>query len=92
MFDTFLKRGTTMEGIYIAKAAASLGAAFVMGIGCIAPAYGQGLIGAEACKNIGKYPNSEKKISTTMFLAMAIVESSALYALFIALLLILLNR
>lgn len=81
-----------MEGIYIVKAAASLGAALVMGIGCIAPAYGQGLIGAEACKNIGKYPESAGKISTTMFLAMVIVESSALYALIIALLLIGLNR
>jgi F-type H+-transporting ATPase subunit c len=80
------------DGIYIVKAAASIGAALVMGIGCIAPAYGQGLIGAEACKNIGKYPESYNNISKTMLLALAIVESSALYALLIALLLIFFNR
>lgn len=80
-----------MEGIFIAKAAALLGSAFVMGIGCIAPAYGQGLIGAEACRNIGKFPQSSKEIRTTMLLAMGIVESSAVYALLIALLLLFLR-
>ena len=80
-----------MEGIVIAQAAALIGAALVMGIGCIAPAYGQGLIGAEACKNIGKYPQSAKDIRTTMLLAMGIVESSAVYALLISLLLIFLR-
>lgn len=80
-----------MEGEIIAKAAALIGSALVMGIGCIAPAYGQGLIGAEACKNIGKYPQSSKDIRTTMLLAMGIVESSAVYALLIALLLLFLR-
>lgn len=75
----------------IVKAAALLGSAFVMGIGCISPAYGQGLIGAEACKNIGKYPQSSKDIRTTMLLAMGIVESSAVYALLIAILLLFLR-
>ena len=47
----------------------------VMGIGCIAPAYGQGLIGAEACKNIGKYPGKYKvKSDPNNVLAMVIVE------------------
>ncbi len=73
-----------MEGIYIAKAAGYIGAALAMGIGSIAPAYGQGLIGSKACENIGKYPESASKIRTTMVLALAIVESSALYALIIA--------
>lgn len=81
-----------MEELVLAKAAAFLGAAFVMGIGCMAPAYGQGLIGTEACKNIGKYPASTTDIRTTMLIAMGFVESSAIYAFLIALLLIFLNR
>lgn len=80
-----------MEGVFIAKAAAVLGAAFVVGVGCIAPAYGQGLVGSEACKNIGKYPQSSKDIRATMILAMGIIESSAVYALLIALLLLFLR-
>jgi F-type H+-transporting ATPase subunit c len=73
----------------IAVAAAYIGAAIVMGIGSIAPAYGQGLIGARACENMGKYPESSRDIRNAMLLAMAIVESSALYAFIIALMLVL---
>jgi F-type H+-transporting ATPase subunit c len=80
-----------MEEMAIVKAAAVLGAAFVVGVGCIAPAYGQGLVGSEACKNIGKYPQSSKDIRATMILAMGIIESSAVYALLIALLLLFLR-
>ena len=81
-----------MEGIFYAKAAAYLGAAFAMGIGAIGPALGQGFIGTKACESIGKYPESAGKIRMTMMISMAIVESSALYAFLIAGLLILFNK
>jgi F-type H+-transporting ATPase subunit c len=77
-----------MEGIFIAKAAAYIGAALVMGIGSISPAYGQGLVGAKACENIGKYPESSGDIRTAMYIAMGVIESSAVYSLIIALCLI----
>ena len=81
-----------MEGAMIAKAAAFIGAAIAMGVGSLSPAYGQGLIGAKACESIGKYPESADKIRMTMMIAMGIVESSAVYALLISLLLIFLNQ
>ncbi|MCX5922715.1 MAG: ATP synthase F0 subunit C [Candidatus Dependentiae bacterium] len=77
-----------MEDQVYAKVAAYMGAALVMGIGSIGPALGQGLIGMKACENIGKYPESSGKISQTMMIAMGLVETSAIYALLIALLLI----
>ena len=70
--------------IYYAKAAAFMGAAFVMGIASIGPAIGQGLIGMKACENIGKFPESAGKIRTAMFLACTLVETVAIYALLIA--------
>jgi F-type H+-transporting ATPase subunit c len=73
-----------MDTIYFAKAAAFLGAAFAMGVGCFGPALGQGLIGMRACENIGKYPESGGNIRTTMMIAMGLVETSAIYALLIA--------
>lgn len=85
------KKGFTMDGIdgiYIAKAAAFIGAAFAMGIGSIGPALGQGNIGTAACENVGKYPESADKIRNTMIIALGIVESSAVYALVISLFLI----
>lgn len=77
-----------MEDIEIVKAAVALGAAFVMGIGTIGPALGQGLIGSKACENIGKYPESANKIQASMLIAMSLVETSAIFALLIAFLLV----
>lgn len=73
-----------MDTIYFAKAAAFLGAAIAMGVGSIGPALGQGMIGMKACENIGKYPESGSNIRTTMMIAMGLVETSAIYALLIA--------
>lgn len=81
-----------MEGVFYAKAAAFLGAAIAMGIGTIGPAIGQGLIGTKACESIGKYPESSQQVRTTMFLAMIIVETSAIYAFIVSLLLVFFNR
>lgn len=81
-----------MQEMEIAKAAAFIGAALAMGIGGLSPAYGQGLIGAQACKSIGKYPESADKIRGAMLIALGIVESTAVYAFLIALLLIIFNR
>ena len=83
-----------MDEMYLAyiKIAAYIGAAFAMGIGTIGPALGQGNIGARACENIGKYPESAGQIRTTMFLSMGIVETSAIYAFLISLFLIFIGK
>ncbi len=69
-----------------------MGAAIAMGIGSLGPALGMGLIGMKACENIGKYTESSGKIRTTMIIAMALVETTALYCLMIAGALLFLNR
>lgn len=69
--------------VYV-KVAAYAGAAFVMGIGTIGPALGQGKIAAEACKNIGKYPESYGQIRNAMVIGLALVETCAIYALLVA--------
>ncbi len=74
-----------MEEIFYAKAAAYLGAAFAMSIGCIGPSLSQGFIGAKACENIGKYPEGASAIRTAMMISMGVIESSAVYNLIIAL-------
>lgn len=77
-----------IEGVYYAKAAAFLGAAIAMGVGTIGPALGQGIIGAKACENIGKYPESASQISKAMLLAMILVETSAIYALVVSMMIL----
>ena len=71
-----------------AKVAAYLAAGICMGVGSIGPALGQGYTGGKACESIGKKPESAGVIGKTMITAMAITESSAIYAFLIALLLI----
>lgn len=73
-----------MDGVYVAQAAAFLGAALAMGVGSIGPALGQGFVGKAACENIGKYPESSAQIRTTMMIAMGLVETAAIYAALVA--------
>lgn len=73
-----------IDGVFYAKAAALLAAGFAAGIGSIGPALGQGFIGMKACENIGKYPENSSKIRTAMFMAMALVETCAIYPSIIA--------
>lgn len=75
-----------------AQAAAFLGAAIAMGVGSIGPALGQGMIGSKACEGVGKHPENYSKIRMTMIIAMGIVESAAVYALLIAIMLIVYGR
>jgi F-type H+-transporting ATPase subunit c len=77
-----------MEGIYAAKVAAFVGAAFVMAIGSMAPAYGQAMVASKALENIGKYPQSTKDITFVLYASLAVIESSAIYALLISFMLI----
>jgi len=73
-----------IDGLFYAKAAALLGAAIAVGVGVMGPALGQGAIGTKACESIGKYPESSGKIQTTMLMAMALVETCAIYPTIIA--------
>lgn len=77
-----------IDGIYIAKAAAAIGAAIAMGVGAIGPALGQGLVGMKACESIGKNSESAKEVRAAMMIAMGMVETSAIYAFIVALFLI----
>ena len=81
-----------MEGIFGVQAAAMFGAAFAIAVGTIGPALGQGMIGTKAMEAIGKNPDVANKVRTPMLLAMAVVETSGVFAFAIAIMLIFLNR
>ncbi len=54
-------------------------------IGTIAPAVSIGFIGSTAVKSIGRNPEAETKVQTSMILANAFAEAIAIYSLVIAL-------
>lgn len=73
-----------MEDIALIKAAACIGVSIAMGLGVLGPALGQGLVGMKACENMGKYPESADRIRTAMMLAMALIETCAIYVTLVA--------
>ncbi len=80
--------GITITGQDIVKAAALLGAGIAMGLGAIGPGVGEGFAAGKACESIGKRPDEAGLITRTMLVGQAVSESTGIYSLVIALLLI----
>jgi F-type H+-transporting ATPase subunit c len=72
----------------IAKAAALLGAGICMGIGALGPGLGEGFTAGKACEGIARSPENAGLITRTMLIGQAVSESTGIYSLVVALLLI----
>ena len=66
----------------------ALAAGICMGIGAIGPGIGEGNAVSKACEAIGRQPESKGDVTSTMLFGCAIAETTGLYALVIAILLI----
>jgi F-type H+-transporting ATPase subunit c len=77
---------TTLFAI-IAMAVAGL----TVAIGSIAPGFGQGRSVASALDAIARQPDASDRISRTLFVGLAMIESLAIYCLVIALILLFAN-
>lgn len=65
-----------------------LAAGLCMGLGAIGPGVGEGYIGGKALEAIGRNPEVAGKVTPLMFVAMAVTESTAIYSLVIALIIL----
>ena len=72
-------------GIVLGCCALGAGIAMIAGIG---PGIGEGQAVAKACEAIGRQPESKGAVTTTMIMGCAIAETTGLYALVVAILLI----
>lgn len=72
-------------GIILGACALGAGMAMIAGIG---PGIGEGNAVAKACEAIGRQPESRSEVTTTMLMGCAVAETTGLYALVIAILLI----
>jgi F-type H+-transporting ATPase subunit c len=68
--------------------ARALGAALCMGIGSIAPALGEGLAVCKTLESMARQPEIAGDLRTTMILGCAVTETTGIYSLVVALLLI----
>jgi F-type H+-transporting ATPase subunit c len=77
-----------ISGADVIRAASLLGAGIAMGFGAIGPGIGEGYAGGKACEAIGKNPNEAGLLTRTMLVGQAVAESTGIYSLVVALLLI----
>lgn len=72
----------------IVRAACAIGAGLCMGIGAIGPAQGEGNAVGKALEGMARQPEAVGTLRTNMILGCAITESTGIYSLVIALLLL----
>ena len=85
---TDLMNDAAIAGKDIVKSAAVLGAGIAMGFGAIGPGIGEGFAAGKACEGVSKRPEESGLITRTMLVGQAVSESTGIYSLVIALLLI----
>lgn len=80
-----------MESIDIIGLASILAAGFTIGLGAIGPAIGEGIALARAMTAIAQQPDEADTIVRTLFVGLAMVESTAIYCLVVSIILIFAN-
>jgi F-type H+-transporting ATPase subunit c len=77
-----------ITGADIIRAAALLGAGIAMGFGAIGPGIGEGYAAGRACEGISKRPDEAGLLTRTMLIGQAVSETTGIYSLVIALIMI----
>jgi F-type H+-transporting ATPase subunit c len=75
-------------GLHLYLAALALGAGLGMAIAVIGAGLGQGQVGGSAMEAIARQPEAAGRIQTAMIIALALIESLAIYALLVTLILV----
>ncbi len=78
----------TNEGLILACSAIGAGVAMIAGVG---PGIGQGYAAGQGAAAVGRNPGAKGDIMSTMLLGQAVAETTGLYGLVIALLLLYAN-
>lgn len=76
------------KAIVLAASAIGIGIAMIAGIG---PGIGEGYAVGQACAAIGRQPEAQSKVTSTMVLGCAIAESTGIYSLVVSLILLFAN-
>lgn len=78
----------TNEGLILAMSAIGAGLAMIAGIG---PGIGQGIAAGYGASAVGRNPGARGEVVSTMLLGQAVAETTGLYGLVIALILLFAN-
>lgn len=80
-----------MDQITVIGMVSIVTAGLTIAIGSIGPALGEARAAAEALRSIAQQPDETNTITRTLFVAMALIESTAIYALVVSLILVFAN-
>ncbi|MBN2810126.1 MAG: F0F1 ATP synthase subunit C [Deltaproteobacteria bacterium] len=80
-----------MTDIALIGMASVLGAGFCMAVGSIGSAIGEGMAAAAALRSIAQQPDHTATITRTLFVSIAMIESTAIYAFVISMILLFAN-
>jgi F-type H+-transporting ATPase subunit c len=80
-----------MDSITIIAVASIVTAGFTISIGCIGPALGQGRAVSTALSSLAQQPDASATITRTLFVGLAMIESTAIYCFVVTMILIFAN-
>lgn len=80
-----------MDNVAIIGMASIITAGLTIAIGSIGPALGQAKAVAEALRSIAQQPDESNTITRTLFVGLAMIESTAIYCFLVAMILIFAN-
>jgi F-type H+-transporting ATPase subunit c len=80
-----------MTSVEIVALASIITAGITTGMGAIGPALGEGMALARAMESLAQQPDASGDISRTLFVGLAMIESTAIYCFVVAIILIFAN-
>ena len=80
-----------MDSTTIIGVASIVTSGFTTGIGCMMPALGEGRSVASALNSIAQQPDASSTITRTLFVGLAMIESTAIYCFVVSMILIFAN-
>ena len=80
-----------MDNITLVAVASIVMAGFTISIGCIAPALGEGRSVAMALSALAQQPDASATITRTLFVGLAMIESTAIYCFVVSMIIIFAN-
>jgi F-type H+-transporting ATPase subunit c len=80
-----------MDSMTFIAVASIITAGFTMGVGAIGPALGEGRAVSTALSSLAQQPDASATITRTLFVGLAMIESTAIYCFVVSMILIFAN-
>lgn len=80
-----------MDNVTIIAIASIITAGLTIAIGCIGPALGEGRAVASALTSLAQQPDASNTITRTLFVGLAMIESTAIYCFVVSMIVIFAN-